>query len=199
MSGADLLINKRVYQPLIRPLRPSEVAEILSTHDWQVKQLKFERTQPLHYSGNTFKGYALQARLLSTVNVAYAAIVEENPQARHVMVAYNVAGKIGSCDGEGEYFGDLQIVREMGNQESTNVVIFITRESDRSQIGSKRFEIICNLTKELFQMLANQVLKNCVDSNWEPWAQEPQVVIPPLQPPLEILDLESQPNSQEAM
>ena len=58
------------------------------------------------YKGSKFIGYAVHARTLNTVDMVYVRLRALHPFAKHIMLAYNVAGEQDSCD-DGEWFRDL--------------------------------------------------------------------------------------------
>ena len=119
--------------------------------------------------GSQFYVYALRARTLSTVDMAYICLQAKHPLAWHIMIAYNVTGEKGSCD-DGEYFGDLTIKKVLDDSGLTDVALFVVRIAGDQQIGGQRFEVIRTLAEELVVLLESQTDKTLWDQMNNPFA-----------------------------
>ena len=121
-----------------------------------IVNLPLVRAAPEECMGSKFNAYAVRARTLRTVDMAYMKIRAMHPYARHIMMAFDAAGEKGSCD-DGETFGGLTLLKELENARLANVAFFIARQPGVQQMGDQRFETICLLCQELIMKLQNQV------------------------------------------
>ena len=63
------------------------------------------------------------------------------PKADHIMVAYRIPDMEGSCD-DGEYYGDLQIMKLLKQKSITDVAVFVARSKGEANLGARRFQAI---------------------------------------------------------
>ena len=91
------------------------------------------------------------------------------------MCAYNVSGMKDSCD-DGEDHAGLLIAKMIKTANLTNVAIFVARETGPDQLGARRFDIIRDVVKELFQLLDFSTNKRAIDDRWIPKTLHPTSV-----------------------
>ena len=74
----------------------------------KIRQIPLVKSNSESRKGRTFTAFAVRAKTLELVDMTYVKLRALHPFAKHIMLAYDVAGEVGSCD-DGEYFGDLTL------------------------------------------------------------------------------------------
>ena len=155
VTGTKFFINNEVQMGLIEPPTPSKVVNRVQLYGEKIKNIPLVKTNPETRLGSTFIGYALHVKTLQLVEMAYVKLRTLHPFARHIMLAYDVAGEVGSCD-DGEYFGDLALRDVIQWNRVKDIAFFMIRMASHQQIGGQRFDIIRTLAGELLVQLDNQ-------------------------------------------
>ena len=123
-------------------------------------------TRPMTMQGSVFVGMAVPVSRLDDVRLAYIKARDRQPYVDHIMAGYSAAGLQGSCN-HGEHFGGLEILKTLKQQDRKDLAVFVSRIYGGVHLGSKRFRIIKNLTKELFQIMdQGSRVDASVDVSW---------------------------------
>ena len=164
ITGTKMFVNGNIYSEIIEPPPPSKVVNRMQMYGEKIQNIPLIKTRVENRKGNKFYGYAVRAKTLQTVDMAYVKIRAAHPFTRHIMCVYHAAEVKGSCE-DGEWFGDQTIQAVFDANGYENVAMFIVRIPGDQQIGAQRFEVIRMLSQELAEMLNNQTDK-------EPWDAE---------------------------
>ena len=108
------------------------------------------------------------------VDMTYVKLHSLHPFARHIMLAYDVAGEVGSYD-DGEYFGDLTLKNVLETNQLKNVALFMFHVAGNQQIGAQCFDVIRMLADELVTQLENQTDKRTCEEIDNSLIQPPRV------------------------
>ena len=106
INSTKCMVNGVLKTGLIEPPSPSKVINRMQLYGDQIAQIPLVQTAEDFFKGSKFIEYAVRARTLNTVDMVYVRLRALHPFAKHIMLAYNVAGERDSCD-DGEWFGDL--------------------------------------------------------------------------------------------
>ena len=166
VTGTKYFVNGVVQPGLIQPPHPSRVAHRVQIYGEELTKLELIKANTEERLGSKFFGYAVWARTLRTIDMAYLKIRVLHPYARHIMMAFSAAGEKGSCD-DGEYFGDLALVKEIDHSNLSNIALFVARQTGDRQLGAQRFEAIRLVAQELVMKLHN-------DQQQSAWEDLPQ-------------------------
>ena len=180
VTGTKCFINGVVETELVQPPPPSKVVNRMQLYSESIAEIPLVKTKTETRKGSTFCGYAVRAKMLNTVDMAYVKIRASHPFARHIMLAYNVADHKGSCE-DGEWFGDLTMKKVLDDSGLKNVALFMVRIAGEQQIGSQRFNVIRDLSQELITLLNNQVDKAPWDLFGDPFGPPQEDVQDPQQ------------------
>ena len=175
VTGTDLYVNNKVKLGFIQPPSPGDVCQHKLHFNRELDSFELIRTRPITKEGNTFQGFTVRVSKLLGVSIAYSKVRIAAPKARHLMCAYNVSGMKDSCD-DGEDHAGLLIAKMIKTANLTNVAIFMARETGPDQLGARRFDIIRDVVKELFQLLDFSTNKRAIDDRWIPKTLHPTSV-----------------------
>ena len=78
-----------------------------------------EVEQPHLEEGNISHVYAVRARKMDTVQLAYSKVFMAQPRASHIMMAYRLGAHHRACD-DGEYKAGAKILRAMHAKKAKN-------------------------------------------------------------------------------
>ena len=165
--GTELSIDNEIQMEPITPPDPHEVIHILNTQAHKLTDISFMVTSPGREQGSKFQGFAVWLTQEPTIELAYVKVRAQVPNADHIMLAYNIPSAQGSYD-DGEFYGDLQMVKQLKQKGTTNVAVFITRNKGQGNIGSKRFQIIHDIMEDLFKKMEENPC-DPVDRGWSIW------------------------------
>ena len=185
VTGTKFFVNDVLKPGLIQPPSPSRVANGMQLYGEDIVNLQLVKATPEDCLGSKFHGYIIRAHTLHTVDMAYIKIRALHPYARHILMACDVAGEKGSCD-DGEFFGDLTLVKEISRSNISNIALFVVRQPYIQQMSPQCFDVIRLLGQELTMKLYNETDKSpWEDPNhaaWVPqeddsWAAEREVAM----------------------
>ena len=165
--GARLLINGKPFQDQISTPTYAEVADHMTYQFDEIKAIQLlEVEQPHLEEGNISHVYAVRARKMDTVWLAYSKVFMAQPRASHIMMAYRLGAHQGACD-DGEYKAGAKILRAMHAKKAKNCALFITREISEDatrQLGASHFTTISNLVDNTLDLLSQNATHSLQNS-----------------------------------
>ena len=139
---------------------------MLHTEQHKLADIHWVTSQPLKVDDSTFQAFAVRLQHKPTVELTYMKVRQAVPNADHIMVAYCTQKDTGSCN-DGEYYGDLQILKTIQRKALSNIAIFVTRKKGLLDLGPKHFQAIRSVVEEVIQILECDHGQP-VDQDWNP-------------------------------
>ena len=106
----------------------------------------------------TYTGYAAKTSSLTQVRRAYCRVRLLHPDADHVMVAYK-SKKFDGCHDDGEYGASLRLLKLLDNRGSTDVAVFVARNSGGTLFDPKHFIHIEAVAKKALESLEESLAR----------------------------------------
>ena len=157
--GQQFFVNGKLVQDVFSPPSYDEVLTAMREETTALKTLDLHKTEPYIKDDNTFRAYGINTRRMDVVRLAYIKVYMLNPTAGHVMMSYRIGKHQGSCDDD-EFKGGVRLLKVLQSQKFKNGAIFVTRHSQGRQLGSKRFDYISDVAKELIDFMKRAASNN---------------------------------------
>ena len=157
LSHTSLYVNGQLVKPT---LETPSIKTILCLEDSEKEDLirtQFHSLTPVLENDSNFRIRATRVKTVNDVRQAYKAMLldPDSLSATHNVCGYKLqSGSCGYAD-DGDYGIGRKIVQVLDDAGSScsDLAVFITRHSGGGKLGTKRFDIVTDLTKKVMQMM----------------------------------------------
>ena len=149
-NGENFFVNGALVEEDIHPPTFRDMMSIDPSMQTRMDAFEFASAGPKEIKESSFQGYAVNVSTLDDVELAYMRVRQKKRYADHIMLAYRIQEgeslKQG-CAHDKEYYGDMEILKEIKRANAINIAVFVAREYGGIPLGQVRFEIIRELAK----------------------------------------------------
>lgn len=165
VKRGELMINNKSYDPPLQPPSVSDLMSLSSERRRVIRQLKLLESESEEKDDSIFVGYTAQAFSLREVENYYLNIRLAEPEATHIMCAFQLPGddfsqSQGFFD-DGEHGGGRVLMQALLKLDVYNQVVFVTRHYGGKHLGPTRFQMIERCANQALEKLQIQIRRNC--------------------------------------
>ena len=156
MSGTQLIVRNVPRKQYLTAPSPKKFFKTLMENKDALDTLPVAISKVQRSKGSAFRGVAIKATNMETVQLAYVKAHLLMPEATHIMVAYKVAGNGGQVD-DREHFGSEQLKKLLEGENRRNTALFMARKYGGTHLGKDRYNLINHVgTEALLKLDQNQ-------------------------------------------
>ena len=147
-----LYVNNELQRKQVVPPSFATILN-LSREDYDMYgSMEMVKSEGVLNAGSSFTAYAQRVGVVNKVADYYNTVKIWHPECDHIMMAYRIEQRAGSCD-DGEFGGGLKIQKLIEERNEVNVVVFVAREHCGKNLGVKRFTYINQQAREVLNKL----------------------------------------------